>query len=96
MTPRRACRGWKLLTFTLKHQRARASDAHNSPLEFFFVHCTKMISGMHLVYLSTTKKVCTFPESEQRTLVSARHRALCQSCKYLEMFRNCYIHMDAL
>lgn len=94
--PGRACRGWKLLTFTLK--TPVSSDAHNSPSEFylfffiFFVHHTKVISGVHLV--SLFKKVFTLPENEQRTLVLAHHGALCQSCKYLEMFRNSFIHMD--
>lgn len=55
-----------------------------------------MISGVDLVYLCTTKKVCSFPENDQSTPVSVRHRTLCQSCKYLEMFRDSYIHMDAV
>lgn len=60
------------------------------------MHHAEMISGVDLVYLCTTKKVRSFPENEQSTPVSARHRALCQSCKYLEMFRDSYIHMDAV
>lgn len=59
------------------------------------MHHTEMISGVDLVYLCTTKKVYLFPENGQRTLVSFRHPTLCQSCKYLEMFGDSYIHMDA-
>lgn len=40
---------------------------HNSSSVFllFFVHHAEMISGVDLVYLCTTKKVCSFPENEQ-------------------------------